>query len=119
MLVLVIPDVHLKPAMFERAADLLRANIADTAVCLMDIADDWGQGLNLDLYRQTYDRAIRFVQDFPDTLWCYGNHDLCYLWDQRETGFSLLALPTVCEKLGLLKQALPDETQMAYVQYSI
>ena len=43
MKVLVIPDVHLKPWMFEQAAVLMREKKADRAVCLMDITDDWGK----------------------------------------------------------------------------
>ena len=53
MKVLVIPDVHLKPWMFDRAAELLKDGAADRAVCLMDIPDDWRQEFNLDLYVQT------------------------------------------------------------------
>ena len=41
MKVLVIPDVHLKPWMFDRASELLESGKAERAVCLMDIADDW------------------------------------------------------------------------------
>lgn len=37
----------------------------------MDIADDWRQQFNLDLYIQTYDAAISFAREHPDTLWCY------------------------------------------------
>ncbi len=44
---------------------------------LMDIADDWRQQYNLDLYILTYDAAIEFAKGFPDTLWCCGNYDLC------------------------------------------
>ena len=40
MKVLVIPDIHLKPWMFNRAAELLKDGIAGGAVCLMDIPDD-------------------------------------------------------------------------------
>ena len=47
MKVLVIPDVHLKPKMFYRAAAIMHQGIADRAVCLMDIADDWGQEYNV------------------------------------------------------------------------
>ena len=65
MRILVIPDVHLKPFMFDQAAGLLKKGEADRAVCLMDIADDWGQQYNLDLYVQTYDAAIRFAKEFP------------------------------------------------------
>lgn len=115
MKVLVIPDVHLKPWMFTRASELLKMNIADRAVCLMDIADDWNQQYNLDLYIQSYDAAIRFAADYPDTLWCYGNHDVCYLWNQRETGYSVIAPWTVNEKLRILKESLPDIKRLAFI----
>ena len=115
MRVLVIPDIHLKPWIFERASELMQEGTADRAVCLMDIADDWNQELNLDLYISTYDAAIKFAKDCPDALWCYGNHDICYLWNQRETGFSYFALQTVCEKLRNLKDVLPQESQIAYI----
>ena len=61
MKVLVIPDVHLKPWMFEQAAVLMRAKKADRAVCLMDIPDDWGKEYDIALYEQTYDAAIDFA----------------------------------------------------------
>ena len=115
MKVLVIPDVHLKPCIFDRASELMKNNAADLAVCLMDIADDWRQQFNLDLYIQTYDAAIRFAVDFPGTLWCYGNHDVCYLWNQRETGYSKIAPWTVCEKLRVLRESLPDEKQLTFI----
>lgn len=41
MLVIVIPDVHLKYWLFRQADNLLKHGVADTAVCLMDIPDDW------------------------------------------------------------------------------
>ena len=52
--VMVIPDVHLKPWMFERAAGIMKTGTADKAVCLMDIPDEWYQQLILDLYMQTF-----------------------------------------------------------------
>ena len=61
MKVLVIPDVHLKPWMFEQAAVLMRAKQADRAVCLMDIPDDWGKEYDIALYGQTFDAAIDFA----------------------------------------------------------
>jgi len=115
MKVLVIPDVHLKPWMFQRASELMKEAKADRAVCLMDIADDWRQQFNLDLYEHTYDTAIAFAGEYPDTLWCYGNHDLCYLWNQRETGYSKIAPRLVCEKLQALRDTLSDERQLAYL----
>ena len=78
MKVLVIPDVHLKPQMFRQAAAIMNTRAADRAVCLMDIPDDWDREYDIALYEETYDEAIRFALEFPDTARCYGNHDLSY-----------------------------------------
>lgn len=115
MKVLVIPDVHLKPYMFDEASKLMRRGVADKAVCLMDIADDWGQEANLNLYEGTYDKAIQFAKEFPNTLWCYGNHDYSYLYLYRESGFSYMAIDIVKNKLAELQKVLPDEKQMAII----
>ena len=40
MRVLVIPDIHLKPWIFDRTEKILRDGKADRAVCLMDMPDD-------------------------------------------------------------------------------
>jgi len=113
--VLVIPDVHLKPWMFDRAAEIMNDSKAEKAVCLMDIPDDWGQEYNLGLYEETFDATIGFQKQFPETLWCYGNHDLSYEWLQYESGFSSVAIPVVTERLGTLRSELPDRNQMAYI----
>lgn len=39
MKIIVIPDVHLKPWMFERASELMDEEKLDGAVCLMDLPD--------------------------------------------------------------------------------
>ena len=75
MKVLIIPDVHLKPFMFKQAAELMERGIAKRAVCLMDIPDDWDKQFDISLYEETYDAAISFAKKYPDTAWCYGNHD--------------------------------------------
>lgn len=116
MKVLVIPDIHLKPFMFEQAALLMKDKAADRAVCLMDIPDDWGKQWNIDLYEQTYDAAIEFAKLFPDTLWCYGNHDLSYLWHQFESGYSSMAAYTVQRKLLDLRLAVSEYNPIRYVQ---
>ena len=82
----------------------------------MDIPDDWNQEYNLELYRDTFDAAIAFVKKYPDTLWCYGNHDLSYLWDKRESGYSPAAAYTVAKKLDELACALPKGNEIRYVQ---
>ena len=68
MKALVIPDVHLKPYMFKEAAEWMRKGVADRAVCLMDIPDDWNREYDIELYAQTFDAAISFAKEFPDTL---------------------------------------------------
>ena len=115
MKVLVIPDVHLKPWMFRDAAKLLKAGTADHAVSLMDIADDFDKEMNINLYEETYDAAISLAKEFPDTLWCYGNHDLSYDWGYLETGYSPYAESTVIRKLSELQRGIKNELQLAYV----
>lgn len=73
MKVLVIPDIHLKPWMFQRAAKIMEQGTAERAVCLMDIPDDWNQEYNINLYVETFDAAIAFAKKYPETLWSYGN----------------------------------------------
>lgn len=115
MKVLVIPDVHLKPYMFQQAARLMERGIAEQVVCLMDIPDDWDKEYNIELYVETFDAAIAFVKKYPDALWAYGNHDLCYMWNERESGYSGMASWTVQEKLLELRRALPEGNEIKYV----
>ena len=115
MKVLVIPDIHLKPRMFTRAAELLEQNPATAAVCLMDIADDCQRQYDLEAYAAAYDAAIDFAEQFPETRWCWGNHDLSYPWNRRESGYSPVAPWLVCEKLRQLQEALPAGNQPAYL----
>lgn len=92
--ILCIPDVHLKPWMFDRADRILASGQADRAVQLGDLVDDWGQQTNVGKYNQTMARVKKFYEDHPDTLWCQGNHDLAYYHPNmgiRESGHSTLA----------------------------
>ena len=116
MKVLVIPDVHLKPWMFWRASEIMERGTAQRAVCLMDIPDDWNQEYNIDLYVRTFDAAAAFAEKYPDTLWAYGNHDLSYLWNERESGYSTAAAGIVQQKIDELRKALPEGNELRYVQ---
>ena len=115
MRVLAIPDIHLKPWIFDQADEILKANKADQAVCLMDIPDDWGMEFQIDRYMETFDRVIRFATDHPTSLWCYGNHDVSYLWGRPVTGYSPYAERTVISKLEELEQNLPNAEQLAVI----
>ncbi len=115
MRVVVIPDIHLKPWIFDEADAILKNGEADRAVCLMDIADDWNMAYQIGAYEETYDRAIAFAKAHPDTLWCYGNHDVSYLWGFLESGYSPYAENTVCSKLAKLQESLIDPARLAFV----
>ena len=115
MELLIIPDCHLKPDMFSQAADIMSCQGITRAVCLMDIADDWGKETDLGLYSGAYGAAIAFSKSHPETLWCYGNHDISYLWERYESGYSPLAQHVVTEKLYELRSTLPDPGQLAFV----
>ena len=115
MRVLVIPDIHLKPYMFRAAAVMMRKGLVHRAVCLMDIADDWDQQFNTPLYEEAYDEAISFAKEFPETAWCWGNHDLSYIWHRLESGYSSFASYSVQKKILDLKEVLPEDNQPRFV----
>ncbi len=106
--VFVIPDVHLKPWMFEKASEKISESSYDHIVILGDLVDDWGQEMNISLYNETFDIAIEFIKNHPNTLFCYGNHDVSYPWDKLESGYSTYARETVIKRLDELKNALPE-----------
>lgn len=114
--VLVIPDVHLKPWMFDQAIDIMENTDCGRAVCVGDLVDDWGCQRNVELYEETLDKAIEFAQKYPDTLWCYGNHDLSYLWEQYDhPGYSDAAAELVVDKLETLKNTVSSPGQVAII----
>lgn len=88
---LIISDIHLKTKMFEMADKILEAGLADCAVQVGDLVDDWGEEYNISLYERMMQRAIRFHKDHPNTLWCIGNHDFGYDYPNmgvKESGHS-------------------------------
>lgn len=116
MKIIVIPDVHLKPWMFERASELMDEEKLDGAVCLMDLPDDWGHGKDFDLYIETYDAASRFVAAYSATKWCWGNHDLSYKWGLDQSGYSSAMQGTFRRLQGRMADLLPAGNPIRYVQ---
>lgn len=115
MKVLVIPDIHLKPWIFERAENILQDNSEiQNSVVLGDIPDDFNQERNLDLYVDTFDKAIQFAKNHPESLWCYGNHDVCYPWSFRESGWSAFAVPIVNSKLHELEMVVGEHYKFVH-----
>lgn len=115
MKVLVIPDVHLKPEIFDYADRILNRGDADCAVVLGDLVDDWGKDKDLALYSETMKRAAKFAAKHPDTRWCLGNHDCSYMWRRLETGYSPDAEQVVITGFSDLYGALPDERRPRYM----
>ena len=107
--VFIIPDVHLKPWMFEKASQLILEGSYDAVVMLGDLVDDWYQEKNLDLYNETFDAAVAFANKHKNTFWCYGNHDVSYLWEAMESGYSYYARETVVKRINNLTGALTPE----------
>lgn len=105
MKALIIADVHMKPKMFDEAHKILEKGLADKAVVLGDLVDDWGEEYNVALYYRTMDKAIEFQKAHPDTVWCMGNHDYSYWYPEfghRESGHSKIAETDMKELLDEL-----------------
>ena len=115
MNVLVIPDIHLKPWIFDKAEEILKAGKADKAVCLMDIPDDWGMELKTNKYEETLEVAYNFALKHPDSLWCWGNHDVSYLWGKLESGYSPYAEEIVEYGFEGFEDALTAPSQLAFI----
>lgn len=116
MKVLIIPDVHLKPEIFDQAEDIMKTTDCEGVVCVGDIVDDWGCMSNSMKYKETMDKLISFARKHPDMLFCYGNHDLSYLWDQYDhPGFSTAAEDIVRDKYVEFEEKLNNPEQMAIV----
>ena len=88
MKILVIPDVHLKPYIFDKAEELLDSHKIDHIVFIGDLVDDWHQSSNIMLYDTTINRAIKFKKDHPNSTYCWGNHEVGYLTSIKCAGNS-------------------------------
>ena len=104
-----IPDVHLKPWIFEKAEEIVSAGQYDRIVILGDLADDWGKQLYTEAYRETYDAVISFIRRHPESLFCYGNHDISYFWEAVESGYSRVARDTAVEGYNRMVKELGSD----------
>ena len=111
--VLVIPDVHLKPWIFDEADKVDKSSYEDIVV-LGDLVDDWGKGNDLGAYEETLNRAAEFGKEHGESLWCYGNHDVSYLWDAMESGYSVQARLTVIDGITKLERILEDRYKFVH-----
>ena len=105
--VFVIPDIHLKPWILDKAEEFISKGKYDQIVSLGDVVDDWDQEYNLNLYEETFDALTAFAIRHPNFLFCYGNHDVSYIWGAHETGYSKAARITVLECLSKFESVVP------------
>ena len=116
MKALLLPDIHLKPEMIEKAGELMRSGKYEICILLGDIPDDWEEGSNLALYAKTYRTLISFVKEFPGRVrLCWGNHDLSYRFLRSESGFSDYAVYTVRDGMKELEKSFESAEQVGYV----
>ena len=114
MKLLVIPDIHLKPWIIDNADEILSQKKADNAIFLGDFVDDWGKQNKLYLYEEIFDRLEAFLTKYPDSLICWGNHDVSYMWNRMETGFSPKAQPVVTKRMNQITYNF-DSKRFAFV----
>ena len=112
--ILVIPDVHLKGWMFEEADRLMGEHGITQAVCLGDLVDDWDQQLNRAAYEAVFERVFWFDERHPNTLWCYGNHDLSYVWHRLESGYSPYQEELVGRKILEMRRKMNERLAYAH-----
>lgn len=82
---------------------------AEQVVFLGDLVDDWYREYDIELYQQTFDRLEAFLDTFPNTLLCWGNHDYGYIYNKPQSGFSATAAYTVVRRWRdiITKRQLP------------
>lgn len=107
--VLVVPDIHLKPWMIDKVEELFTLDQYDKMVILGDLVDDWNQEKNIDLYIRTISRLIDLVKRYSNIYYCYGNHDVSYLWGKLESGYSVYASGVVKAEISQLSELMTTE----------
>lgn len=114
MKVLVIPDIHLKLFMFIPAEKIMESGKADMAIFLGDLPDDFGCAGNTMLYKETFDRCIKFKEKFPNTKYCYGNHEMAYWLARPCTGTDMYNLGFVANLIRSLKRVYGEDAQVVH-----
>lgn len=82
--ILIIPDTHLKPKIFDLADKIMHEHEVDYAVQLGDNFDDFY--CFEPEYKAHYVRMEQFAKDHPNTIWLYGNHEVSYIIHRPVTG---------------------------------
>ena len=77
--ILVVPDIHLKPALLKRVQFILQQDHhIDEVVFLGDYVDDWYKSDHTNLIKETFYHLEELKKQVPCTF-LLGNHDIPYL----------------------------------------
>lgn len=114
MRVLVIPDVHLKTDMLEMAEEIMKTSSVDMAIFLGDIPDNWGCQGKIDMYKATYDGVMDFKRKYPNTKFCYGNHDIAYWLSLPCSGTDIYNIGVVANMIGELQQVYGQDATIIH-----
>lgn len=108
MRILVIPDIHLKPWIFDSADRVIADERPDEIVVLGDLLDDFGCEDKPERYTETLNRAGAFMAAHPYSYWCIGNHEIAYVASNHVvSGTSLLFRDQIAHDLLALSYSAP------------
>ena len=113
MRLLIIPDVHLKPYLFNMAESVDPSEY-DNIICLGDLFDDWRQQDNDLIYQDIMRTVLDFDKKHPDMLWCWGDHDLSYEWGFTGTEFSYWMMSDVSNFLNKMKAQVKNRLKVMH-----
>lgn len=116
---LVIPDIHLKLEIIEKADVAMNSHKFDAAIFLGDFVDDWDKQNNVGLYEQTLNAVFDFMHTYDNAKICLGNHDVSYLWQINETGYSRIAEVTVIAILSRIMREYGDRVAFIHKQDNV
>lgn len=108
MRILAIPDIHLKPWIFDSADRAIADARPDEIVVLGDLLDDFGYEDKPERYTETLNRAGKFMAAHPYSYWCIGNHEIPYVSSCcTVSGTSLLFRDQIAHDLLALSYGAP------------
>lgn len=111
---LVIPDIHLKLEIIEQANVAMETGKFDSAIFLGDFVDDWDEGNNVGLYEKTLNAVTSFMRKYTNSKICLGNHDVSYLWQLQESGYSDIAEVTVNKIISEIIKEFKDRVAIMH-----
>ncbi|MCR5206203.1 MAG: metallophosphoesterase [Lachnospiraceae bacterium] len=112
--VLVISDLHLKPWIVRIAVKIMQEMNLVKAVFLGDSIDDFQKQDDIALYNEMFFIIKIFMEKYPESIFCLGNHEMSYYWQKKESGYSRKAELTVWAWLQDFRRMFGDRIVFAH-----